>query len=150
VDVANNFALMEDPLETVRAFALFAFTVHIKDQAIRSDDEGFQLADVALGEGLLDLPAIVRVLREAKPDIKFNLETITRDPIKVPVLTPGYWATLPDTPARELVRTWAVVRTRSHPTPLPLVSKLSPEQQLALEQHNIERSVACAVEKLGL
>ncbi|MBI5397281.1 MAG: sugar phosphate isomerase/epimerase, partial [Verrucomicrobia bacterium] len=60
VDVANNFTLMEDPLETARAFAPFALTVHIKDQAIQPDADGFLLTDVALGDGFLDLPAIVK------------------------------------------------------------------------------------------
>ncbi|MCX7826034.1 MAG: sugar phosphate isomerase/epimerase, partial [Verrucomicrobiae bacterium] len=150
VDVANNFALMEDPLETVRAFAPFAFTVHIKDQAIQPDADGFLLADAALGEGFLDLPPIVKALRDAKPDIRFNLETITRDPIRVPVLTNAYWATLADTPARELARTMSVVKIKSRPTPLPLVSKWPVERQLALEQRTIERSLAYAREQLGL
>ncbi|MBM3890677.1 MAG: sugar phosphate isomerase/epimerase [Verrucomicrobia bacterium] len=150
VDVANNFALMEDPLETVRAFAPFAFTVHIKDQAIQPDAEGFLLTDVALGEGFLDLPVIVKALRDAKPDIRFNLETITRDPIKVPVLTAGYWATLADAPARELARTMRVLKTRAYPAPLAAVSKLPADQQLALERRNAEHSLAYAREKLGL
>ncbi|MBI5396011.1 MAG: sugar phosphate isomerase/epimerase, partial [Verrucomicrobia bacterium] len=91
-----------------------------------------------------------KALRDAKPDIKFNFETITRDPIKVPVLTAGYWATLADTPARELARTLNVAKTKAHPAPLTLVSKLPMEQQLALEQRNIERSLAYAREQRGL
>ena len=102
VDVGNNFPLLEDPLELVQAFAPWAFTVHLKDQAVREYDEGFLLADVALGAGFLDLPRIVKTLRDAKPDIKFNLETITRDALEVPVLTERFWVTLRDTPASAL------------------------------------------------
>ena len=47
VDVGNNFPLLEDPLELAQAFAPWAFTVHLKDQAVREYDEGFLLADVA-------------------------------------------------------------------------------------------------------
>src|SRR5262245_28616983 len=83
VDFGNNFALMEDPMETVRAFAPLAFTVHIKDQAVQPDTEGFLFGDMALGGGFLDLPAMVKVLRDASLDINFNLETITRDALKV-------------------------------------------------------------------
>ncbi len=149
-DAANNFTLLEDPLETVRAFAPLAFTVHIKDQAIQPDSDGFPLADAALGAGFPDLPAIVKALRDAKPDIKFNLETITRDPIKAPVLTDGYRTTLFDTPASALAHTLTVAKTKASPTPVTLVSKLSVEQQLALEQRNIKRSLACARERLVL
>jgi len=150
VDVGNPFALMEDPVEAVRAFAPWAFTVHIKDQAVRESEDGFLMADVALGDGVLDLPAIVRILREAKPDIRFNFETITRDPIRLPILTDGYWSTLADTPARELGRTWRIVKTQGHPGPFPAVSILSREEQLALERRNIERSIAYARDRLGI
>lgn len=150
VDVANNFTLLEDPLETVRAFAPFAMTVHIKDQAVQPDADGFLLTDVALGEGFLDLPAIVKTLRDAKPDIRFNFETITRDPIKVPILSEGFRATLPDMPARELEWALNVAKTKASPTPLPAVSALSTEQQLALEQRHIERSLAYARDRLAL
>ena len=149
VDVGNNFRALEDPLETAR-FAPWAFTVHLKDQAVRDYDEGFLLADVALGEGFLDLPEIVKTLRDAKPDIKFNLETITRDPIQVPILTDRYWATLRDTPATALARTLRVLRTQPHPKPFATISQLPLEEQLAAEQRNVQESLSYAKTNLGL
>src|ERR1051326_8139796 len=95
VDVLNNFALCEDLVETVRAFAPWALTVHFKDEALQECEEGFWLTDVALGEGFLPLKQFVQVLRRAKPNLPFNLEVITRDPIKVPVRSDSYWATFP-------------------------------------------------------
>jgi sugar phosphate isomerase/epimerase len=150
VDVGNSFTLMEDPLETVRAFAPFALTVHFKDQAVRENVGGFWFADVALGQGFLDLPAIVTTLSEAKPDIHFNLETITRDPLNVPVLTSEFWATMPDTPARDLARSLRVIKNRSTAEPFTLVSQMSLEQQLAQELNNVQQSIAFAREHLGL
>ncbi|MBI2927829.1 MAG: sugar phosphate isomerase/epimerase [Verrucomicrobia bacterium] len=150
VDVGNNLALMEDPLEVARAFAPWAFTVHIKDHAVREYAEGFLLADVALGDGFLDLPAIVKVLREANRNIRFNFETITRDALQVPVWTDGFWATLSDTPAPELARTWQLVKAKSSPKPLVTVSTLPEAEQLALERRHVERSLVYAREKLEL
>ena len=150
VDVGNNLALMEDPLDTVRAFAPWAFTVHIKDHAVREYEEGFLLADAALGEGFLDLPAMVKVFRQAKPDLKFNFETITRDALKIPVLTDAYWATLPDTPARELARTLRLVKSQPHLRSLVTVSKLPEAEQLELERGIVERSLKYARDKLEL
>ena len=144
VDVGNSFTLAEDPLETARAFAPFALTVHFKDQAVRENQDGFWFADVALGEGFLDLLALVKVLREAKPDIHLNLETITRDALNVPVLKDEFWATLPDTPARELARTLRVIKTQAAPSPFVLVSKLSVDEQLALELRNVQQSLTYA------
>ena len=150
VDVGNNFPLLEDPVETMRAFAPWAFTVHLKDQAVRASAHGFLMADVALGEGCLDLPDIVAILRAAKPQVRFNYETITRDALSVPVLTDGFWATLPDTPARELARTLAIVKNRPYPRPFVAVSQLTIEQQLRLELEYLESSLAYARERLGL
>jgi sugar phosphate isomerase/epimerase len=150
VDVGNNFPLMEDPLETVREFAPLAFTVHLKDQAVRESADGFLMADVGLGEGCLALPEMVKVLRAENPDIRFNYETITRDALRVPVLTEGFWATLADTPARELARVMAIVKHRPYAMPFVEVSRLSPEQQLDLERRTLERSLVYARRQLGL
>ena len=144
VDVGNNFTLLEDPLEVVRAFAPWAFTVHLKDQAVREYAEGFLYGDAALGEGFLPLEEMVSGLRQARPDVTFNLEVITRDPLKVPVLTQPFWATLPDVPARDLSRTLQTVRSKSSPAPLPLPSTMTVEAQLALETQNLEQSLAYA------
>jgi sugar phosphate isomerase/epimerase len=144
VDVGNSFTLLEDPIQTVRAFAPYALTVHFKDQAVRENQDGFWFADIALGEGFLDLSGIVKILRDAKPDIHLNLETITRDPLNVPVLKDEYWVTMPDTPARELARTLRTIKTQSAAKPFVLVSKLPVEEQLAQELHNVEQSLTYA------
>ena len=150
VDVGNSFTLLEDPLETVQAYAPWALTVHFKDQAVRENPQGFWFADVALGQGFLDLPALIKVLRAAKPDIHFNLETITRDPLNVPIMTNDYWVTLPDTPARELIRTMQVLKSQFYPKPFVLVSKLSLKHQLVFELHNVQQSLVYAGDKLGM
>jgi sugar phosphate isomerase/epimerase len=144
VDVGNSFTLLEDPIETVRAFAPFALTVHFKDQAVRENEDGFWFADMALGEGFLDLAGIVKALRAARPDVHLNLETITRDPLNVPVLKDEFWATLPDVSARELARTLRAVKTHAAPKPFTLVSQLSVEEQLAVELRNVQQSLAYA------
>jgi sugar phosphate isomerase/epimerase len=148
VDVSNNFALCEDPVETVRAFAPWAFTVHFKDQALQECEDGFWLMDVALGEGFLPLKQFVQDLRRAKPNLHFSLEVITRDPIKVPVRVDSYWATFPGRPRTDAEPMLRLAKEKGKP--LPLVSSLSPERQLSLEQSNIEKSIAYARDELGL
>lgn len=150
VDFGNNLALMEDPLETVRALAPWALTVHIKDHAVIECAEGFWMGDVALGEGMLDLPPMVDAIRRARPEAHFNLEVITRDPILVPALTPGYRATFADLREEDVGRTMALVRAKGARRPLAEVSKLGAAEQLALERRNVERSIRYARERLGI
>jgi len=143
VDVGNSFALMEDPIEVVESYAPWAMTVHLKDQAVHEVDDGFLLADAVLGDGFLDLPRMVAILRRANPSIHFCLETITRDPLTVPCLTDKYWATFGDVPGRDLARTLRIVRAGDTKS-LPRISHLPLEEQVAIEATNVERCLAYA------
>jgi sugar phosphate isomerase/epimerase len=150
VDLGNSFSLCEDATEAVRAYAPWAFTVHLKDQTVREYEDGFLFGDAALGEGFLDLPAMVRILRQAKPDVRFSLEVITRDALRVPVLTEKYWVTMGGVAATDLSRTLRTVKANASPGPLPAVSSLSVEKQIECEARNIERSLAYARDHLQL
>jgi sugar phosphate isomerase/epimerase len=149
VDTGNSLALLDDPLEAVRSLAPWAHSVHLKDQALQAYEDGFLLGDVALGRGCLPLLQFVQLLRSHQPEIRFSLELITRDPLKIPVLTPGYWATFPDLPAADLARTMRLVRDRAADH-LLYVSQMTAEDQLALEQNNVQQSLAFARKELGL
>jgi len=149
VDVGNSLSLLEEPLAVVEAYAPWAFSVHLKDQAVREYPEGFLLADVPLGEGFLDLKAMVAILRRARPEIRFGLETITRDPLQVPCLTEKYWATMAGVRGSDLARTLRTVRARQA-SALPQVARLSLEGQVACELAGIEKSLSYASEVLGI
>jgi hypothetical protein len=102
-----------------------------------------------LGTGFLDLPAIAGILRQAKPDVHFNLETITRDPIEVPVRTEKYWATFPGRPRSAMEPMLKLAREKGV-AKQTLVSQLSLAEQLELERRNVQQSLKYAREKLAL
>jgi sugar phosphate isomerase/epimerase len=137
LDTGNNLALLETPQETVDLLAPRAFTTHIKDMGVEEYAGGFHLAEVPLGTGFLDLKKVVATVRRARPDIHLNLEMITRDPLRIPCLTPAYWATLEDTSARRLAVLLSLVRSKAGKKPLPQVSKLSKEKQVEREEENV-------------
>ena len=149
VDTGNNFALLEDPVDTAKALAPWAHAVHIKDQALQSTADGFLFGDIPLGQGFIDLKQIVQVLKKEKPKINFTLELLTRDPLRVPCLTAKYWTTFPDLPAEQLARTLRTVRENEH-TGLQYPSKLQLADQVALEETNIRQSIEYAKSELGL
>ena len=149
VDTGNSFALLEDPISTIEKLAPWAHSVHLKDQALRPYEDGFLLGDIPLGQGGLDLKRMVEILKKTRPNIRFTLELITRDPLKVPVLTDKYWATFPDLHASELARTMRYVR--DHQTDnLQYISKMSPEGKLKQEDVNVRQSLNYARDSLGL
>ncbi len=151
VDMGNSFALLEDPMEVVRAFAPWAHAVHVKDMAVCEYQDGFLLADVTLGEGLLDLPKMVTILNKANPDIEFTLEMAARDALKVPCLTEKYWATFPDVPGARLARALRYVRANAaDEQSLPKVNHLPLAEQVKVEEENIKECLRYAAEHLNL
>ena len=148
IDFGNNFALMEDPLELVKALAPWAASVHVKDHAVQEYEDGFLLADVPLGQGFLNLKEMVAILRQKQPQLNFSLELITRDPLEVPCLREKYWATFADVPGRELARTLRTVRTHAA-AELPSVDQLPLEEQVAMEHGNVTESLDYAAANLG-
>lgn len=149
VDTGNSFALLEDPIETVEALAPWAHSVHLKDQAVQLYDDGFLLGDIPLGQGFLELGRMVKILRRQKPDIRFTLELITRDPLKVPCLGEKFWATLPDVPGSHLARSLRAVRSGATDN-LQYVSALAPRAQVELEDANVRASLDYARERLAI
>jgi len=149
VDTGNDLAFLEDPMEVIEAYTPWAFSVHLKDAAVREYEDGFLLADVPLGEGILDLPKMVQTLRSRHPEVGFSLEMMTRDPLKVPCLTEAYWAAMGDIPGSYLARTLKMVRTWGKQS-LAQVSQLSMSEQFVLEDANVRKCLAYAKERLGL
>ena len=150
LDTGNSIALLEDPMHVVESLAPHALTIHIKDMAVQEAEEGFLLSEVPLGEGFLDLPRIIESCRRHNPSVRFNLEMITRDPLRVPCLSERYFATMPEVRARELGRTLAMVRRHAARNPLPRTTGLNDEQRITLEDEHIARSFAFAKTKLSL
>ena len=86
LDTGNNLTVLDDPIETVEKLAPYTFNVHFKDMAVE-ETARVPLSEVPLGEGMLDMPRIVDIIRRARPEVQFSLEMITRDPLEVPCLT---------------------------------------------------------------
>jgi len=151
VDTGNSFALLEDPMAVVEAYAPYAFTVHLKDMAVAEYEDGFLLADVPLGRGVLNLPKMIEIFRKENPGINFSLEMATRDPLEVPCLTEKYWATFEDVPGSDLARALRYVRANASPKQiLPKVNHLPMGELVKIEEANIKYCLAFAKEHLDL
>ena len=150
LDFGNNIALVEDPMQVVETLAPYTFTTHVKDMGVLEYPEGFLLSEVPLGEGFLDLKKMFDICKEHYPAVNFNLEMITRDPLRIPCLTDQYWSTFPSVSPAQLARTLRMVRQHSYSTSLPEVTHLQPEQVLAAEERNILTSLQYSKSSLGM
>jgi sugar phosphate isomerase/epimerase len=154
LDFGNNVALCEDPMDTVRALAPYTFFAHIKDVAVEEYKEGFLISEVPFGEGLLDLAQIVAILRKTDPNMIFDLEMITRDPLQVPVLSPRYWLTFDDAysplPGRDLAKVLMLLRNNPPKVPLPRTGGLNPDAQVKAEDDYNMKCIEYARRNLSL
>jgi sugar phosphate isomerase/epimerase len=147
LDTGNNLALLDDPLGTVEALAPFTRTVHLKDIGLEEAADGFRMAEVPLGRGCLDLKAMVAAVRKASSRARFHLEMITRDPLAIPCLEDKYWATLGRVPGRDLARALRLVKKHARKEPLPRMTGLKLDDQLAAEERNVRESFAFAAKE---
>ena len=149
LDFGNNFSLLEHPHDVAEALAPYVMSTHIKDMAMAEYEKGFLLSEVPLGRGLLDLNHMMTLCEKANPNIWFNLEMITRDPLQVPVFEDGYYTTLPQIPAVELAKTLHLARSGS-PDKLPTISGLSDSDTIEFEENNVRSSFEFARKNLGV
>ena len=139
IDPGNNMSFMELPEETIAALSPWVKACSLKDMGVAPYQDGFLLSEVLFDTGMTDQARLFGMLRKANPKILPTTELITRDPLKVPVLTSGYHAPFADRQQR--VEKWlAMVAKRQ--TKLPTVGGLSPAEQFALEEENTRKVFA--------
>jgi len=153
-DFGNNISLCETPDETFGLLAPYAKICHIKDIGLDSYKDGFLLSEVVFGEGVVNLKEMVGTLRRRDPNMLFLLETITRDPLQIPVFTDKYWASFDDSaspvPARDLAKTLELVHSHPPRIPLPKMTGLSAAEQMKAEDDNNMKCIAYARQNLDL
>jgi sugar phosphate isomerase/epimerase len=116
MDFGNNISLLDAP-NAAAQLAPYALSTHVKDIAVAPDDAGFRMTEVPLGEGVIDVPALISAARAHRPNIRFSLEMITRDPLLIPCLTDKYWATFPDRDGIYLARALTLVHQKGRDLP---------------------------------
>jgi 3-oxoisoapionate decarboxylase len=150
LDTGNSIALLDDPMDVVTRLAPYAVCTHIKDMAVKEYPEGFLLAEVPMGEGMLDLRAFIGAIARARPRTKFTLEMITRNPLKIPCLTEKYWVTFPQRNGECLARTLRMVRAHPPRSPLPEPGNMDASAHRQLEEDNVKKCLAYASSDLAL
>ena len=143
----NLASYSRDPLGTVETLAPFTRTVHLKDIGVEESGTGFRMAEVPLGQGCLDLKAMIAVVQKASPRARFQLEMITRDPLVIPCLEEKFWATLGRVSGRDLARTLRLVKKHARKESLPRITGLKPEDQLAAEDRHVRESFSRAAKE---
>jgi sugar phosphate isomerase/epimerase len=148
LDFGNSIALMEEPMEVVEQLVPYVVSTHVKDMAVEEYKDGFLLSEVPLGKGFLDLEKMFALCTKHNPQVKFNLEMITRDPLQIPCLTNDYWSVFPESKATDLAKSLRLIKEKQDEA-LPRVSQLDGEGKLAVEEQNVIECLDYSKSKLG-
>lgn len=104
LDTSSSLGLLELPLDVVRQLAPYTFSVHLSDLALHQVEDGFEMVVAPLGQGSLDLPELLRVLRSVAPQVEYHLKMPTVAAQSIPCLRDSYWKTMPDKSGRDLAK----------------------------------------------
>jgi sugar phosphate isomerase/epimerase len=148
MDFGNNLALLEDAEAMLERLGPYLVTTHVKDMALQPDPVGFQMAEVPLGQGTLDLPGLIRRCEEANGQVRFFLEMITRDPLVIPCLEASYWRTLAGVTGEDLAAVLRLVRDHGAER-MERVAGRSPEAVCRWEDEQNRACLKYAREVLG-
>ncbi len=148
LDFGNNISLLDDPHEGIEALAPYAVNTHLKDIGVQPYEDGFLMAQVALGTGFLDLKRVTEAIRRYHPKINFSLEMMARNPLKIPCLTDRYWATFPNRSGGYLAR--ALRWVEKNKQELHNMDGMSETQKAEFEQENFRKSIIYARDELGM
>jgi len=156
-DAGNPAMLGEDPVAALEILGPYMVTSHIRDSAVYEHPRGAAVLWVALGDGSVDMEAMVRRFTELCPKAPFQLEILTGSPARVlPYLEADYWKAFPRMPAADFARFLALAR-RGQPFMGGMLiarpGKLPPEYEAALraqQVYDLERSLEYARKTLGV
>ncbi len=150
LDPVNGLPLLEAPMEVVEELAPYTYTVHLKDVAVVESETGLRFVETALGDGVLDLPGMIRRIRQARPNVRFTLDLARREPLEVPFLREHYWNSLPKLPGWRMAGTLAWIRANRWEGELPILQGQTLDERLESEHDDVRRSLSYAAETLEL
>jgi sugar phosphate isomerase/epimerase len=159
LDLGNPTNVMENPMTALEVLGPYAATTHIRDTAVYEHPRGAAIQWTALGEGSVDLKAILARYKELCPTASFQLEIITgRPPEILPYLESEFWRTYQGMPASSFASFVALAKS-GHPFTGRMVIEDIEGQPPAAEFHDamvyqqrydLERSFRYAQTVLGL
>ncbi len=149
VDCGNLAFDLDDPLRLAEILAPYAWTTHFKNYRVVRTAQGLALENVGLGEGDIDLLALVRVLAAHQPHLSLNIEIHSQfAPFRLDILEPEFFRRHVPPPgdglAWYLAKAWDREIWEALPANLP-----DGEPSWRRERAHLEQSIAWAKANLA-
>jgi sugar phosphate isomerase/epimerase len=115
LDAVNPLAVGEHPLEFAQKLGSRIVDVHLKDYWIYLTPSGYRLVRCALGEGVLDLPALFTLIKDVAPHATCNIELAALYARHIRLFEDQWWEGYPPRDVRELLSTFRLVAQHARP-----------------------------------
>jgi sugar phosphate isomerase/epimerase len=102
-DAMNCLTMLEDPVCAARRLLPWIVATHLKDGALLLTSAGMTSFPVPIGSGIIDLPAILRLLKALAFEVTLSVEGHGGS-FPLPVFEPGFISKFPDLTAGEFSR----------------------------------------------
>jgi len=145
LDTGNPLGTGEEPIDYFRRIAPHVKNVHLKDYRVRSSAEGYRLERCALGQGVIDFPALLEILDATVPGVSMAIELGAHEARHVRILADDFWPEYPARTAAQLAATIRFVQAEGRTTGdwrTPFEREESVESIVAYEQRELIASVA--------
>ncbi|HEX4207197.1 MAG TPA: sugar phosphate isomerase/epimerase family protein [Ktedonobacteraceae bacterium] len=145
LDAGNPLATAEEPLDYFRRVAPYLKNVHLKDYYIYLSEEGYRLVRCPLGQGVIDFPALFKILATSCPNVTMSIELGALEARHIRVLAADYWPDYPPRSAAQLANVLRFVQANAKPVGdwrTPFERKEPVEDIIAYEQQQLAASLA--------
>ena len=147
LDTGNPLAVGEEPVETAKTLAPLIKHLHLKDYTIHFAPNGYRLVRCAAGEGVVDFPEILKIVRaNGFTDLLPGIEIAAQATRTIPILEPTWWAEFPPRSAVEFLGALGILWKSGIPAEIPYSSAWergeSSEAVIAEEWSVLEKSAA--------
>jgi len=145
LDCGNPLAVMEEPVAFAGRIAKYLRHAHLKDYAVHHAPNGYRLVRCALGEGVIDFPALFRVFDAQEQPITRTIEMAALNARLIPMLERSWWDEYAPRDARDVLPAlslvWNNLRPESEDWRTPLERDAPPEELAAYEWEQYRASV---------
>jgi len=145
LDTGNPLAVAEDPVEFAARIGPLIRHVHLKDYTLHLAPSGYRLARCAAGEGVIDFPAILQIVRDNGHSILPSIEIAAQATRTIPILEPTWWECHRTDQTRHLIAALRLVWDRAAAQDVPFSSAWerggSSEEVVREEWNLVERSI---------
>jgi len=109
LDCANPLAVMEEPVAFAERLAPYLRHAHLKDYRLHPAPNGFRLVRCALGEGVVDYPALFRLFEAQEWPITRSIEMAALQARQIPMLERSWWDEYAPRDARDVLPALSLV-----------------------------------------